>query len=68
MDDARTTDKEARLALVAGKNGAPDCEFIHNCVRVCPKIGCPRRSNTDSEGPLEGLTYQEMEYGAMFKI
>jgi succinate dehydrogenase/fumarate reductase-like Fe-S protein len=41
LDDARTTDKEARLALVAGKNGAPDCEFIYNCMRVCPKSVAP---------------------------
>jgi len=41
LDDARTTDKEARLASEADMNGAPDCEFIYNCVRVCPKSVAP---------------------------
>jgi len=41
VDDSRTTDKKERLSLVAGKNGAPECEFIYNCVKVCPKAVAP---------------------------
>jgi succinate dehydrogenase/fumarate reductase iron-sulfur protein len=41
VDDPRTTDKKERLSLVADKNGAPECEFIYNCVKVCPKAVAP---------------------------
>jgi len=41
LADVRIPDKEKRLELVADKEAAPACEFIYNCVKVCPKGVAP---------------------------
>lgn len=41
VDDSRVKDKKERLLLVGQHDGAPGCEFIYNCVRVCPKNVAP---------------------------
>jgi succinate dehydrogenase / fumarate reductase iron-sulfur subunit len=37
LADVRDVADEKRLALVAGEHGVVDCDFVWNCVRICPK-------------------------------
>lgn len=41
IDDARAKDAASKLALVSGPDGAPACESVYNCVKVCPKDVAP---------------------------
>ena len=41
VDDPRVKDRKERLMLVSHENGVSDCEFIYNCVKVCPKSVAP---------------------------
>lgn len=41
IDDPRTKERRDRLGLVSHREGVQDCEFIYNCVRVCPKAVAP---------------------------
>ena len=41
IDDPRTGDKDERLGLASGNNGAHACEFAYNCVKVCPREVAP---------------------------
>lgn len=37
LADVRDGADEKRLALVAGEHGVAGCDFVWNCVRICPK-------------------------------
>ena len=37
LADARDGAEERRLALVAGEHGVGGCDFVWNCVEICPK-------------------------------
>jgi succinate dehydrogenase / fumarate reductase iron-sulfur subunit len=37
LADVRDAADEKRLALVAGEHGVAGCDFVWNCVRICPK-------------------------------
>jgi succinate dehydrogenase / fumarate reductase iron-sulfur subunit len=37
LADVRDGADERRLRLVAGKHGVGGCDFVWNCVRICPK-------------------------------
>lgn len=41
FDDVRETKRSERLKIVGEKDGVPGCEFIYNCVKVCPKNVAP---------------------------
>lgn len=41
ITDPRADDKGRKLQLVSPKEGVPDCEFIYNCVKACPKAVAP---------------------------
>ena len=41
VDDGRVKDRKERLSLVDEEDGVPGCEFIYNCVKVCPKSVAP---------------------------
>lgn len=37
LADVRDSADERRLALVGGEHGVEGCDFVWNCVRICPK-------------------------------
>jgi succinate dehydrogenase / fumarate reductase iron-sulfur subunit len=41
FDDPREPRKAEKLSLAGERFGAPDCEFVYNCVKVCPKDVAP---------------------------
>jgi succinate dehydrogenase / fumarate reductase iron-sulfur subunit len=58
VDDPRTRDRKERLGLVAHRDGVPGCEFVYNCVKVCPKAVAPAGAIRTLTGYIrdEGLT------------
>ena len=40
-DDVRETSPAEKIARAAERDGVPGCEFIYNCVKVCPKDVAP---------------------------
>lgn len=41
FDDVRETKRSEKLRIAGEKDGVPGCEFIYNCVKVCPKNVAP---------------------------
>ena len=44
VDDGRVPDRKERLSLVEQDDGVPGCEFVYNCVKVCPKDVAPAKA------------------------
>lgn len=53
VDDPRLKDRAERLALVSHTDGVQDCEFIYNCVKVCPKSVAPAGAIRTLKGYLK---------------
>ncbi|HEX9907171.1 MAG TPA: succinate dehydrogenase/fumarate reductase iron-sulfur subunit [Thermoplasmata archaeon] len=41
IEDPRVGDEDTRMEIVSEDNGAPACDFVYNCVKVCPKDVSP---------------------------
>lgn len=40
-EDVRETQRDDKLSVAGERDGVPGCEFIYNCVKVCPKSVAP---------------------------
>ncbi len=40
-DDSRESKKSEKLTIAGERDGVPGCEFVYNCVKVCPKAVAP---------------------------
>ncbi|OGS42744.1 MAG: hypothetical protein A3K67_05015 [Euryarchaeota archaeon RBG_16_62_10] len=54
IGDPRVKDLKDRLGLASGREGAPDCEFVYNCVKACPKAVAPASAIRALRDLMEG--------------
>jgi succinate dehydrogenase / fumarate reductase iron-sulfur subunit len=44
MDDVRSKDREERMKTASLAEAVPGCQFVYNCVKVCPKQVAPAKA------------------------